>query len=41
MAWTEITRPQYQREGLRYGSETTEEEWAVIAPLLPPARAAA
>src|SRR5215472_3594430 len=37
MAWTEITRPKYQREGLRYASDTTEEEWAVIAPLLPPA----
>ena len=37
MAWTEITRPKYQRERLRYASDTTEEEWAVIAPLLPPA----
>ena len=37
MAWTEITRPKYQREGLRYASDTTEEEWAVIAPRLPPA----
>lgn len=37
MAWTEITRPKYQREGLRYASDTTAEEWAVIAPLLPPA----
>jgi transposase len=37
MAWTEITGPKYQRAGLRYASDTTEEEWAVIAPLLPPA----
>jgi transposase len=37
MAWTEITRPKYQREGLRYASDTTDEEWAVIAPRLPPA----
>lgn len=36
MAWTEITRPKYRRDQLRYASDTTEEEWAVIAPLLPP-----
>ncbi len=36
MAWTEITRPQYRREGLRYASDTTDEEWAIIAPHLPP-----
>lgn len=36
MAWTEITRRQYQREGLRYASDTTDEEWAVIEPHLPP-----
>lgn len=35
MAWTEITRPRYQREGLRYASDTTDEEWAIIAPHLP------
>lgn len=35
MAWTEITRPKYRRDGLRYASDTTEEEWAVIEPLLP------
>jgi transposase len=33
--WTEITRPQYGRRGLRYSSDTTDEEWAVIAPHLP------
>lgn len=32
MAWTEITRPHYQRNGLRYASDTTDEEWAVIEP---------
>lgn len=37
MAWTEITRAKYQREGLRYASDTTDREWAVIEPLLPPA----
>ena len=31
MAWTEITRPQYQRDGLRYASDTTDAEWAVSA----------
>ena len=36
MAWTEITRPQYQRDHLRYASDTTDEEWKVIAPHLPP-----
>jgi len=36
MAWTEITRAQYQRDGLRYASDTTDAEWAVIAPHLPP-----
>lgn len=35
MAWTEITRPQYQRDGLRYASDTTDAEWAVIEPHLP------
>ena len=38
MAWTEITRPKYQREGLRYASDTTDQEWAVIAPYMPPVR---
>src|ERR1700692_2621446 len=36
MAWTEITRPKYQREGLRYASDTTDEEWALIEPHIPP-----
>ena len=36
MAWTEITRPKYQRDGLRYASDTTDEEWALIAPHIPP-----
>jgi transposase len=37
MAWTKITRPKYRRDGLRYASDTTDGEWAVIEPLLPPA----
>ena len=36
MAWTEITRPNYERTGLRYASDTTDHEWAVMAPLMPP-----
>lgn len=36
--WTEITRAQYRRKGLRYSSDTTDAEWAVLEPLLPAAR---
>ncbi|MGH9439410.1 MAG: IS5/IS1182 family transposase, partial [Terriglobia bacterium] len=32
MAWTEITRRKYQRDGLRYASDTADEEWRVIEP---------
>ena len=39
MPWTETTRAQYQRSGLRYASDTTDAEWAIIGPLLPPPRA--
>ncbi len=35
MVWTEITRLKYRREGLRYASDTTDAEWAVISPHLP------
>jgi transposase len=35
VAWTEITRAQYRREGLRYASDLTDAEWALIEPLLP------
>ncbi len=38
MAWTEITREQYCRDGLRYASDMTDGEWALIDPLLPPPR---
>ena len=33
MTWTEITREQYRRDGLRYASDTTDDEWTVIEPL--------
>jgi putative transposase len=36
MTWTEITREQYRRDGLRYASDTTEDEWTVIEPFMPP-----
>jgi len=36
--WTEITRPQYLRKGLRYASDVTEAEWRMIEPWLPAPR---
>jgi transposase len=36
--WTKITRPQYQRKGLRYSSDMTDGEWALIGPYLPGGR---
>jgi hypothetical protein len=43
MAWTETTRPKYRRDGrpstrerVRHASDTTDEEWALIEPYLPP-----
>jgi len=38
MPWTETTRRQYRRDGLRYASDMTDAEWGLIAPHLPPAR---
>jgi putative transposase len=35
MSWTEITREQYRRDGLRYASDMTDAEWNLIAPLMP------
>ena len=35
MPWTEITRPKYRREGLRYASDTTDDEWALMSPFMP------
>jgi len=35
--WDEITRRQYRREGLRYASDTTDREWALIVAFMPPA----
>lgn len=36
--WTEITRRQYERLGLRYASDLTDEEWQLIARHLPPSK---
>jgi transposase len=38
MSWTEITRSQYRRDGLRYASDLTEQEWQLIVPHVPPAK---
>ncbi|HEY0219366.1 MAG TPA: IS5 family transposase [Afipia sp.] len=35
MPWTEITRAEYQRSGLRYASDLTDAEWALIVRRLP------
>jgi putative transposase len=35
MPWTETTRADYQRSGLRYASDLTDAEWALIARRLP------
>jgi transposase len=36
--WTNENRNRYDRSKLRYPSDLTDEEWSVIAPLIPPAR---
>ena len=35
MSWTEITRLQYRRDQLRFASNTTDAEWALLEPLMP------
>jgi putative transposase len=35
MCWTEITRKQYRRDGLRYASDMMDAEWQLIEPLMP------
>ena len=34
--WTNENRGRYDRSKLRYPSDLTDEEWALIAPLIPP-----
>ena len=36
--WTETTRLKYERKGLRYASDLTDAEWALIEPFLPSPR---
>ena len=36
--WTPSHRKNYSRNGLRYQSNVTDEEWRVIEPYLPPAK---
>lgn len=36
--WTETTRRQYRRDDLRYASDMTDAEWALIEPHLPSAK---
>jgi transposase len=38
MPWTEITRRDYERRGLRYASDATAEEWALLEPHMPAPR---
>ncbi len=38
MVWTEATRRQYRRDELRYASNLTDAEWALIEPFMPAAR---
>ena len=37
--WTETTRAQYRREDLRYASDMTDAEWALIEPHMPAPKA--
>ena len=34
--WTLENRPKYNRDHLRYPSDLTDDEWAYVAPLIPP-----
>ena len=36
--WTDKNRAKYNRDHLRYPSDLTDEEWAHIEPLIPPAK---
>ena len=36
--WTLENRPRYDRSKLRYPSDVTDEEWALIGPLISPAK---
>src|SRR6516164_6593945 len=36
--WTFENRPRYNRDGLRYPSDLTDEEWTLVEPLIPPGK---
>jgi len=36
--WTRENRSLYERKGLRYPSDLSDPEWALIEPLIPPAK---
>src|SRR3712207_570637 len=36
--WTQENRARYDRSKLRYPSDLTDKEWAIIGPLIPPAK---
>src|SRR5260370_36910099 len=36
--WSAANRPRYDRDKLRYPSDLTAEEWALIGPLIPKAK---
>ena len=36
--WTNENRSRYDRSKLRYPTDLTDEEWALVAPLIPPAK---
>ena len=38
MPWNDTTRQQHRRDNLRYPSDLTEAEWALVAPFIPPAK---
>jgi hypothetical protein len=36
--WTAKNRPRYNRDKLRYPSDLSEEEWALVEPQIPPGK---
>ena len=36
--WTQANRGRYDRSELRYPSDLTDAEWAIVAPLIPPGK---
>ena len=36
--WTQANRHRYDRSKLRYPSDVSDEEWALVAPLIPPGK---